>query len=69
MRSWTVRGRCRAPHAAQHIGSALRDLGDLDGAKAQLDRALAIGEAALGPDHPDVAIYRHNLAAVAAAAW
>jgi hypothetical protein len=31
-----------------------------------LERALEIGEAALGPDHPNVAIYRDNLAVVAA---
>jgi hypothetical protein len=27
----------------------------------QLERALAIGEAALGPDHPNVATIRDNL--------
>jgi hypothetical protein len=29
-----------------------------------LERALAIGEATLGPDHPDVAIRRNNLGSV-----
>jgi hypothetical protein len=29
-----------------------------------LGRGLAVGEAALGPDHPDVATYRGNLASV-----
>jgi tetratricopeptide (TPR) repeat protein len=42
----------------------LQDLGDLEGAKEQYDRALAIGEAALGPDHPHVDIYRNNLGSV-----
>jgi hypothetical protein len=28
------------------------------------ERALAIGEAALGPDHPDVGIWRSNLSGV-----
>jgi hypothetical protein len=36
----------------------------LPGARTQLERALQIGEAALGPDHPDVGIYRNNLADV-----
>jgi hypothetical protein len=44
----------------------LADLGDLAGAKAQYERALAISEAALGPDHPTVAIYRRNLGGVLA---
>jgi len=34
-----------------NLGAVLRDLGDLDGAKAQFEQALAIYEAALGPDH------------------
>jgi hypothetical protein len=36
-------------------------LGDLAGAKANLQRAVAIAEASLGPDHPNVAIFRRNL--------
>jgi hypothetical protein len=36
----------------------------LKGARVQLERALAIGEAALGPDHPTVATIRSNLAGV-----
>ena len=32
--------------------------------REQYERALAIGEAALGPDHPDVATYRNNLGSV-----
>jgi hypothetical protein len=39
----------------------LRDLGDLAGAKAHFERALAIGEAALGPEHPTVATVANNL--------
>ncbi|HZA30875.1 MAG TPA: tetratricopeptide repeat protein [Propionibacteriaceae bacterium] len=34
------------------------------GAGEQDERALAIGEAALGPDHPTVATYRNNLGGV-----
>jgi len=39
-------------------------VGDLPGAREQLERALAITEAALGPDHPDVATRRGNLGSV-----
>jgi hypothetical protein len=42
----------------------LRDLGDLTGAREQLERSLAIGEAALGPDHPHVAAWRGHLGGV-----
>jgi hypothetical protein len=47
-----------------NLGSVLQALGDLEGARVQLERALASGEAALGPDHPTVAIYRSNLGRV-----
>jgi hypothetical protein len=39
----------------------LWDLGDLPGARAELERALTIVEAALGPDHPTVAVLRGDL--------
>ena len=39
----------------------LREPGDLAGARVQVQRALEIGEAALGPDHPTVAIWHSNL--------
>ena len=42
----------------------LQDLGDLAGARTQLERALQISEAALGPDHPDVGTWRNNLGLV-----
>jgi Tetratricopeptide repeat len=42
----------------------LWELGDLPGARTQLERALRIGEVALGPDHPHVAVRRRNLADV-----
>ena len=38
--------------------------GDLEGARAQLERALAIGEAALDPNHPTVGTIRGNLDSV-----
>jgi Tetratricopeptide repeat len=34
------------------LGLVLRDLGDLQAAKAALERAARIGEAMYGPDHP-----------------
>jgi tetratricopeptide (TPR) repeat protein len=34
------------------------------GARVQIERALQITEAALGPDHPDVAVWRNNLGRV-----
>ena len=34
---------------------------DLPGARAELERALTIVEAALGPDHPTVAVLRGDL--------
>jgi hypothetical protein len=47
-----------------NLGRVLRDLGDLEGARVQLERALAIGEATLGPDHADVANWRNDLGSV-----
>src|SRR4029077_7422940 len=47
-----------------NLGGVLQVLGDLPGAREQYERALAISEAALGPDHPDVAIWRSNLGGV-----
>jgi hypothetical protein len=38
-----------------NLGGVLQALGDLAGAREQLERSLEIGEAALGPDHPHVA--------------
>jgi hypothetical protein len=43
------------------LGRILRDLGDLDGARAELERALAIVEVAVDADHPSVANIRSNL--------
>ena len=39
----------------------LQDLGDLAGARAAFERALAIDEKSFGPDHPDVATDVNNL--------
>ena len=42
----------------------LQDLGDHAGAVAAYERAIKIGEAAFGPDHPKVAIRVNNLGGV-----
>jgi hypothetical protein len=46
---------------SQQLGLVLAILGDLAGARTQLKRALEIGQATLGTDHPDRAIFRSNL--------
>ena len=47
-----------------NIGLVLMEQGDLPGARARFERALEIGEAAYGPDHPDLAKFVQNLANV-----
>jgi len=42
----------------------LQDLGDLAGARAHYERALAIWEKQLGPEHPNVAWAVNNLGMV-----
>jgi hypothetical protein len=44
-----------------NLATVLVDLGDLAGARTQFERALEITEATLGPDHPNMAIFRRNL--------
>jgi Flp pilus assembly protein TadD len=44
------------------LGYLLQAMGDLAGARPYYERALAIREAALGPDHPDTALSLNNLA-------
>jgi Tetratricopeptide repeat len=39
----------------------LRQLGDLADARTHIERALEIGQATLGPNHPSVAKFRGNL--------
>jgi Tfp pilus assembly protein PilF len=46
------------------LGVVLWAQGDLEGARAQLERSLAVSEAALGPDHLDVAVGHNNLGSV-----
>lgn len=47
-----------------NLGLVLHALGDLSGARDQLERALQISEAALGPNHPTVGTWRANLGRV-----
>jgi hypothetical protein len=56
--------RAHGLRTSNNLGSLLRHVGDLEGARAQLERALEISEAALGPDHPGVATVRSNLNSV-----
>jgi tetratricopeptide (TPR) repeat protein len=44
-----------------NLGSLLHAMGDLDGARPYYERALAILEARLGPEHPNTQIVRGNL--------
>lgn len=46
------------------LGKALHHQGDLDGARALLERAVAFCEASLGADHPATQRTREDLAAV-----
>jgi len=48
--------------ALSNLGAALLDLGDLEGAKLPLQRALELSETTLGLEHPDVATSLNNLA-------
>jgi len=44
-----------------NLGLVLRDLGDLDGARTQFERALEIAQATLGLNHPDMAVIHRHL--------
>jgi ABC-type lipoprotein export system ATPase subunit len=44
-----------------NLGTSLWQVGDLAGARAEFERALAIDEAVLGADHPTVANDRRKL--------
>jgi hypothetical protein len=54
-------------HTLDNLGHVLAEQGELDRARSFHERALAIYEARLGPDHPDTERSRRNLAAVKAA--
>ncbi len=47
--------------AVNNLGGVLREQGDLAGARAHFERALAILERSLGPDHPKTQLVRENL--------
>ena len=51
-------------HGRGNLGRVLKGQGDLAGARAAYERALAIDETAFGPDHPNVAIRVNNLGSV-----
>jgi hypothetical protein len=56
--------RPATPDSLNGLASVLHAQGDLDGARDLLERALAIREAGLGPDDPEIAASLNNLAAV-----
>ena len=61
------RPRARPPrrrHRLNNLALILRDLGQPAAARPLQERALAIDEAAYGPDHPDVATDLNNLALI-----
>ncbi|MEA3397248.1 MAG: tetratricopeptide repeat protein, partial [Chloroflexota bacterium] len=47
--------------AHNNLGSVLKDLGDLAGARAAYERSLAIFERFLPPEHPKIQTVRDNL--------
>ena len=47
-----------------NLAIVLKDLGDYEGAKGLLDKAVASPEKNLGPDHPTTAVRYSNLALV-----
>lgn len=51
----------RAAVLCSNLGYYLRAVGDFKGARPYYDRALAISERVLGPDHPHTRIVRRNL--------
>jgi Tetratricopeptide repeat len=51
----------RTTRDISNLGSVFQDLGDLEGARHLHERALAIREARLGPDHPDTATTQRSL--------
>ena len=53
-----------ASRLLNELGTHLHMIADLAGAKAAFERALALGEANFGPDHPEVAIHVNNLGLV-----
>jgi hypothetical protein len=50
--------------ALTNLGGLLQAQGELAAARPLFERALAIREKALGPDHPDPAVVRNNLASL-----
>jgi Flp pilus assembly protein TadD len=57
-------GHPRVATVRSNLGSVLQDLGDVAGARNELERAVALFEAALDLDHPEVATARTKLGVV-----
>jgi tetratricopeptide (TPR) repeat protein len=56
------RDRSALPTKVHYFGGLLHDLGELAEARLLFERALAIREKGVGPDHPDTAMSLNNLA-------
>ncbi|MGR4879546.1 tetratricopeptide repeat protein [Streptomyces sp. LARHCF249] len=56
--------RADLAEAYYQYGHALSENGDPAGGRAEIDRAIALATAVRGPDHPEVARYRHDLSTV-----
>ena len=53
-----------AASLCNELGRYLRIIGDYPGARPYYERALAIRERVLGPDHPTTQVVRQNLTAL-----
>lgn len=51
----------RVARRVNNLGLVLKELGDLPGAKAALERALQILQKSLGDDHPNIRLVRENI--------
>jgi len=56
--------RANLAEAYYQYGHAISADGDLTEARAQIDHAIALATAVRGPDHPEVARYRHDLSTI-----
>jgi hypothetical protein len=54
----------RPVHRVLHVLDIEKLFSELSGARTELEHALRINEAALGPDHPKVHVIRTNLNAL-----
>ena len=63
-RDFTFAHECRVATDLNNLAQILQDLGQPEATRPLQERALAIDEAAYGPDHPRVATDLNNLAQI-----